>query len=316
MGVVARYNTAGFNRLVAESKRTPKLSREDELTLWTAWTAGDRRAGNRLATGLLRTAVSVAILLRRYGFPLDELVAEGMVGSAIALRKYDPTRGNRLVAYAAAWIKCYMLAHICKNWHIVGGSQGALRSNRFFGVRKLWVSLENAGVPVDERLDQVALKFELPREDVYAAVQMLLKPASDFSDPGVAQAWARTHPAPGPDEGMVADEAAVERLNAVALALRELDPRERLIVDARHLADREDELSLAELARRMGVSRERARQLEARALRKLREALGVPAPPRTERPARFSHRTPTPRHCGACGELGHNRRSCTQRAAA
>ena len=92
----------------------------------------------------------------------------------------------------------------------------------------------------------------------------------------------------------------------------------RLVAESKRTPklSREDELSLAELARRMGVSRERARQLEARALRKLREALGVPAPPRTERPARFSHRTPTPRHCGACGELGHNRRSCTQRAAA
>src|SRR6478609_5938528 len=128
---------------IAESKRAPRLERDEEMALALRWKDGDRAAGDALARANLRHVVAVAMKYRRYGVPISDLIAEGNFGVVHALGKFDPERGIRFVTYAAHWVRAYMLDHIIKTWSVVGGGSGALRSRLFFRLRRERVRVTN-----------------------------------------------------------------------------------------------------------------------------------------------------------------------------
>jgi RNA polymerase sigma-32 factor len=235
----------------------------------------------------LRHVVAIALKYRRYGLPVADLVAEGNFGVVHALSKFDATRGTRFVTYAAYWIRAYILNYIIRSWSLVGVGSGALRSKTFFKLRRERVRITNLvgeGPEADELLGKA---MGMPTDKVTAMVRRL--ESRDLSLD--AQVWddsattvLDTLVSPGNDqEQQVGDRETRVNVEAVVRdSLKHLDKRERYIVEKRIMADREDELSLAEIGRRLGVSRERARQLEARARRKLKghisqisEAAGV-----------------------------------------
>lgn len=275
----SRDQSSAISRYIAHVRGIPELSREEEVELARAFRDhGDERAAARLALANLRHVVSIAISYRRYGIPLADLVAEGNFGIVHAIRKYDPDRGNRFVTYAAYWIRAYILNHVIHSWSLVGVGSGPLRSKMFFRLRReraRIAGLVGEGEAGDRML---AEKFGAPAEKVIEMARRL--EARDVSlDTKVFEDGARSLV-----DTLVADEQDQEerfvRAEEGALlrekleqAVANLDPRERYIVEARMMADPEEELSLAEIGRRLGVSRERARQLEARAKRKLRDRL-------------------------------------------
>ena len=274
-----RDQNSAISRYIAHVRQIPEISREEEAELARAWRdRGSHDAAAKLALANLRHVVSIAISYRRYGIPLAELVAEGNFGVVHAIRKYDPDRGNRFVTYAAYWIRAYILNHVIHSWSLVGVGSGPLRSKMFFRLRRERARIAGLVGEGEEGDRMLAERFGAPAEKVLDMARRL--EARDVSlDAKVFEDGARALV-----DTLVADEQDQEERFAraeegailreqLSQAVEVLDPRERYIVEARMMADPEEELSLAEIGRRLGVSRERARQLEARAKRKLRDRL-------------------------------------------
>ena len=193
-------------------------------------------------------------------------------------------RGIRFVTYAAHWVRAYILDHVIKSWSMVGGGSGPLRSRLFFRLRRERVRAvnlmgegeaadrmvaERVGVTPDELRKMM---HRLEARDVSLDVKVLDESPVRLVD---------LLPAPDDQErSLLEHQVDGSMRRAVARAVSALDPRERYIAEHRLMADPNEELSLAEIGRSLGVSRERARQLEARTKRKLRSsipALGSPA---------------------------------------
>ena len=249
-----------------------RLERVQELELARRFHGSrDRRAADLLARAHRADVARVAWKFRHYGLPIEDLVAEGYFGVVHALERFEPERGVRFVTYAAHWIRACIIDHIIRSWSIVQGGGGALRSKVFFKLRRermRTTALLGEGALADaalaERLDVSPERLQgmlaqVERRDV------ALEPKHD----------ERTElQRPADQEELLSEKRRALRLAAAAReALGALDARERFIAEQRCMADPEDALSLADIGRHFGVSRERARQLEERAKRKLRALL-------------------------------------------
>jgi len=231
----------------------------------------------------LGQAASVALKYRHYGVSPSELFAEGSFGIVQALLKFEPERGVRFSTYAGHWIQAYILQHVIQSWSLVGAGSGALRSRLFFRLRReraRAVALfgegaeahaalaDRVGIPPDElaklleRLDVRDVSMEFRVNDGSARLVDLLPSADNQA------------------ESLLERELDAGMKRAVAEALATLDPRERYIAERRLMADGADELSLGDISRTFGVSRERARQLETRTKRKLRACVSECKNPR------------------------------------
>ncbi len=276
---MAREIDSSLSRYITLVHHYPKLTREEELVLAERWAKrADPQAADALIRAHLRYVVAIALKYRRYGVPLSELIAEGNFGLVHALKKFEAKRGNRFVTYAAYWIRAYVLGYVIRSWSLVGVGSGALRSKLFFKLRRERTRIMNL-IGDEERADVIlAEKFGVTPTQIGAMVRRL--ETRDVSlDGKVFDASATTLmdtlvAADTDQEGSLsADESRDEVKVAVRRAVQDLDARERFIVEKRMMADAEDELSLAEIGRRLGVSRERARQLEERAKKKLRHRI-------------------------------------------
>lgn len=275
----SREQTSAVSRYISHVRRIPELSREEEVDLARSFRdEKNQAAASRLAMANLRHVVSIAVSYRRYGIPLADLIAEGNFGIVHAIRKYDPERGNRFVTYAAYWIRAYILNHVIHTWSLVGVGSGPLRSKMFFRLRRERARIAGLVGEGDEGDQMLADKFDAPAAKVIEMARRL--EARDvsldtkvFEDGSRALVDTLTADDPDQEERYVRAEEDSHLREKLAQALQNLDPRERYIVEARMMADPEEELSLAEIGRRLGVSRERARQLEARAKKKLRDRL-------------------------------------------
>jgi len=271
--------SATLSHYIARVQAMQPLSREREYELaCRVRDADDREAARELVEANLRYVVAIALSYRRYGVRLADLVSEGNVGLMIALKKFDPDRGTRFVTYAAHWIRAYVLDHVIRAWSIVGVGAGPLRSKVFFRLRRekaKILALTSDPVQANETL---AARFGTTSDKIALLAHRL--EARDVSlDAKVFDDGAATVLDTLPSGGRSQEEEFLvhERSSAIAACVREavekLDPRERFIVEVRMMADGPDELSLAEIGRRLGVSRERARQLEARAKQKIKRHL-------------------------------------------
>lgn len=255
----------------------PELSREQEADLMRRYReAGDRRAENQLAAAAQRTVVTLALKLRGYRVPLGELVAEGNLGVVQALRRFRPEHGVRFSTYAAYWIRAQMLAHVVKSWSAVGGSGGSLRTQMFFRLRRERARTFGRLGSGSHAEAELAERLGLSPERLAGMLRRLDdRDVSLDGDPG---SLLEVLSAPEDQEhAFVESELALRRKAALGDAVQQLDPRERRIIEEHVMADSEEARSLADIARSLRVSRERARQLELRALGKLRRLVGESA---------------------------------------
>lgn len=266
-------------RYMNQVQKFPRLSRQQEADLCRRWRDDhDREARDELVKAHLRFVVIIALKYRRYGLPLSELIAEGNFGLLHAVDKFEPERGLRFLTYAAYWIRAHILNTVTRSWSLVSAGSGSLRSSIFFKLRREKARIVNLVGEGDAAHDILAERFNAPRAQI---VEMVLRlETRDFSldshtfGDDIA-APVDTMVAPGCDQEQAYESCEGTRTaqELVGLALRALDSRERFVVENRQMSDTEDEMSLAEIGRRLGVSRERARQLETRAIRKLRQRI-------------------------------------------
>ena len=270
------HSDAVLGQYLQRVRAIPRLSREVEHDLALRARTGDVQAAHQLVEANLRFVAAVALQYRRYGIPIWELMAEGSLGLMMAVGKFDPERGTRFVTYAGYWIRAYVLDLVVKSTSMVGAGSGALRSKLFFRLRRERAQIANLEQDPEKRIAMLAARFNIDIEKARAMLNQL--DARDVSldttlRPDSSLTMLETlHDDEGDQEHELLENERSERLRTgLSGALEVLDGRERYIVEQRLMS--EDELSLAELGRRLGVSRERARQLEARAKRKLRREL-------------------------------------------
>lgn len=276
---MAAATSASLTAYAGQLAHFSPLTRDRERELALRWRNNrDSAAADELVKAHLRYVVATAIKFRRYGIPLDELIAEGSFGVVHALGKFDPDRGTRFVTYAAYWIRAYILNYVLRSWSLVGSGAGALRSKNFFRLRRERARVFNLFTDEGEAEAELAKRLEVPVPQLRSMLERLdtrdVSLDSQVFD-GSPSRLVDTLVSEGSDQesSLLDDQARDYRVEAVRSAVVKLDERERFIVERRMMADRDDELSLAEIGRRLGVSRERARQLEVRAKGKLRALL-------------------------------------------
>ena len=274
-------SSASLDRYIQQVRAIPKLSREEEHKLALRAREGDQDASDRLVEANLRYVIAIGLQYRRYGVTLGDLIAEGSVGLVTAVRKFDPHRGTRFVTYAGYWIRAFVLEAVVRSSTMVGAGSGPFRSKLFFRLRRERARLSNLIADPEELIATLATEFDTSPEKMTELLRRLDQreisldaPAYHDSDSTLVEMLA------GSTEPQDLVVARRRRQSGIEMrlegALSVLDDRERLIVEKRILSD--DSASLASLGRELGVSRERARQLEARAKKKLAEELKDLAP--------------------------------------
>ncbi len=274
-------SSASLDRYIQQVRAIPKLSREDEHQLALKVGEGDQDAADKLVEANLRYVVAIGLQYRRYGVRLGDLIAEGSVGLVTAVRKFDPHRGTRFVTYAGYWIRAFVLEAVVRSSTMIGAGSGPFRSKLFFRLRRERARLSNLIADPEELIEALAVEFDTTPAKMTGLLRRLDQREISLDAPAYSDSDATlVEMLPGTSEPQDMVVERRRRQSGIELrlegALSVLDDRERLIVEKRILSD--DSASLASLGRELGVSRERARQLEARAKKKLAEELKDLAP--------------------------------------
>ena len=277
--VALRGPVGSLDAYIDAVAKVPVLSRETELDLARKLRdEGDLEAARQLVFSHLRFVVHIARGYHGYGLPLADLVQEGNVGLMKAVKRFDPEVGVRLVSFAVHWIRAEIHEYVLRNWRLVKVATTKAQRKLFFNLRKSkknlsWLSAEEtAAVARDLNVDPAEVT---EMEKRLAARDVAFDPAPDADDEEGTYSPASYLPAPDADPALAVEreESEVDTTRRLKAAVAGLDPRSRDILVRRFLA--EDKATLHELAAEYKVSAERVRQIEANALKKLRNALGT-----------------------------------------
>ncbi len=270
----------GLAAYLQKIREFPILSAEEEFMLAKRWREhADREAAHRLVTSHLRLVAKIAMGYRGYGLPIAEVISEGNVGLMQAVRRFEPDKGFRLATYAMWWIKAAIQEYILRSWSLVKIGTTASQKKLFFNLRKLKGQIRalDEGDMKPEQVRTIADRLGVPEADVISMNRRLAGDASlnaplraDGESGGEWQDWLV-------DEGENQEEKLAERqehdmrMKMLREAMTRLNERERRIFTARRLSD--PPLTLEDLSKEFGVSRERIRQIEVRAFEKVQKAM-------------------------------------------
>ena len=270
-----RANVAFIKR----SMREPLLSRDREFHLARRWREdGDEDALHELVRAYTRLVISTASRFRNYGLPMGDLVQEGNVGLMQAAARFEPSREVRFSTYAAWWIRSAMQDFVLRNWSIVRTGTTAAQKSLFFNLRRLQARIEEASATrlTHDGRQKVARELNVNVGDVESmemrmsggdqSLNMPMSPTGDLD-------WQDTlaDERPTPEQVVIGMRDGETRSRWLAEAIGQLSPREQTIIRRRRL--QEDGDTLEKLGQQLGVSKERIRQLEHRALLKMRAFL-------------------------------------------
>lgn len=266
----------GFSLYLSEIRRFPLLTREEEVDLARAYRdEGSKAAARRLVTGNLRLVVKIALEYRRAWVNVMDLIQEGNIGLAEAVRRFDPDRGVRFSSFARYWIRALILQFILKNFRLVSFANTRAGRKLFFQLEKARQNLLQELGEASPKL--LAEKLDVTEEDVEAAT-LMRQPALSLTGPRPGsddeRSWSEVIPSDTPTaETEIVHEDLMglvdQKMKAFADSLD--DERDRIIWEERLIA--EEPVALAVLGDRFGVSRERIRQLETRIKKRLRDYL-------------------------------------------
>ena len=275
------YGDSGLSRYLNEIKAFPILTKDEEFMLAERYTKhDDSEAAHKLVTSHLRLVAKIAMQYRGYGLPVADLISEGNIGLMRAVKKFEPERGFRLSTYAMWWIKASVTEYVLKTWSMVKMGTMAAQKKLFFSLRKAKRRLEiidnNEINPEQAKL--LAQQFNLPEKDIIhmngrmtIRDQSLNAPVSREEEGSIEVQDMLADSGPSP-EVIVADREETEiRSDFLKAALDELPERERDIFIERRLKD--DPITLEEIGKGYGISRERVRQLENRAFEKVQKSI-------------------------------------------
>lgn len=264
-----------FDRYMQDIHGHEILDREAEAELARRWVEQrDPRAAQALVEHNLRFVVKVAMGYRRYRLPMADLVQEGNLGLLKAVEKFDPSRGNRLISYAVWWIKAYIQTFVLRSWSMVRIGTTQRQRRLFYRLPRALAEAAPVGEGSGARARRIATELDVAPEEVRSMTMRLSGPDVSLASPLGGEEGATTLEdrlaSPVPDPESLAAEQQDDQLRRRLLreGMASLPRRERRILELRYLG--EDGVTLREVGELMGLSRERVRQLESQALRKLR----------------------------------------------
>jgi len=256
--------------------RQPRLTRREERELLGRMQRGDAAATARLVLGHLRFVVHIARRYRRYGHPLTDLIQEGMVGLMLAVRRFNPDRDVRLATYAMWWIRASIQDYVVRSRSLVRIGTTAAQKSLFFNLRRRIGELVDAESVSDDFARALAERFNTSVAEIVGFARRIAGPDQSLEAPTGEGGTSRLidlvrDERPTPEDALVAASEGRLWRERLKGALAVLPPRELLIIRRRFLADKAP--SRAALGAELGLSKERVRQLEMRALGRLRDLL-------------------------------------------
>ena len=268
--------TGSLDQYIHSVNRMPMLSEQQEVELATRLRdEGDVDAARQMVMSHLRVVVSIARGYLGYGLPHADLIQEGNIGLMKAVKRFDPTRGVRLVSFAMHWIKAEIHEYVLKNWRLVKVATTKAQRKLFFNLRSM--KLDSSTLNPTE-VNEIAAKLGVKPEEVVEMETRLggrdvpLEGGSDDDDDRFAPIAYLPDPHAEPSTVLEQTQLAQLQDSGLRNALANLDERSRMIVQRRWLNEG-DSATLHELAAEYGVSAERIRQIEAKAMQKMRTML-------------------------------------------
>jgi RNA polymerase sigma-32 factor len=275
------YNDSGLSRYLNEIKAFPILPADEEFMLAERYLKhDDSEAAHKLVTSHLRLVAKIAMQYRGYGLPVADLISEGNIGLMKAVKKFEPERGFRLSTYAMWWIKASVTEYVLKSWSMVKMGTMAAQKKLFFSLRKAKSRLDiiDANYINPEQAKLLSQQFNLPEKDIIhmngrmtVRDQSLNAPISHGEEDSIEFQDILVDNGPSPEAIVVRNEESRIRNDFLKSALDELPERERNIFIERRLKD--NPITLEEIGKGYGISRERVRQLENRAFEKVEKAI-------------------------------------------
>jgi len=271
VGVPRHFMKAAMN--------APFLERAEERSLAVRWrSASDENALHQLAHAHMRLVMAVAMRFRHYGLPVVDLVQEGHVGLLEAAARFEPEREVRFSTYATWWIRASIQDYVLRNWSIVRGGTSSAQKALFFNLRRLRARLAQNGQDGRSAHEQIAMALGVSVSDVEGMNARLSgfdvslnAPVSDDDSSAAERGDFLVDTSPLADEIVGSRIDGERRLEWLREAMSTLSERELHIVKARQLQD--NAKTLETLGGELGISKERVRQIESRALEKLRRTL-------------------------------------------
>ena len=283
MAYIDDANTQKANMgYIRSSMNEPMLEREHEFDLATRWKdKGDEKALHELIRSYTRLVIATAAKFKHYGLPMGDLIQEGNLGLMQAANKFEPDRDVRFSTYATWWVRASIQDYILRNWSIVRTGTTAAHKSLFFNLRRLRAKIDGAenenGLTTDGRI-KIATALGVRVKDVEdmegrmnRGDQSLNALISDDGEEEIGSFLADTRP--NPEDVVIGMKDSQTRSKWLNDALKKLSDREQHIIRERHM--QYDTVTLEELGKKLGVSKERVRQLESRALEKLRDNLST-----------------------------------------
>jgi RNA polymerase sigma-32 factor len=270
----------GLSRYFREIWKFPILERDEEYMLAKSWQDNsDVKAAHRLVTSHLRLVAKIAMKYRGYGLPVSDLVSEGNIGLMKAVKKFEPERGFRLSTYAIWWIRAAITEHILKSWSLVKMGTVAAQKKLFFSLRRIKGQLDivDNGELEPEQAAQLAEALNVPKDELIEMNRRMASRDASLNAPVSQADGAMEFQDTLVDGGLSPEQLAMDgqemthRRGLLQQALTTLPERDRRIFVERRLT--EDPPTLEDLGKEYGISRERVRQLEARAFAKVQKAI-------------------------------------------
>ncbi|WP_370321973.1 RNA polymerase factor sigma-32 [Oricola sp.] len=266
--------------MVKAAMSAPYLERDEEHELAVLWKEKqDQDALHKITTAHMRLVISMASKFRNFGLPMNDLIQEGHVGLLEAAARFEPAREVRFSTYATWWIRASMQDYILRNWSIVRGGTSSAQKALFFNLRRLRARLAQSGAtPAQSSIHrQISDALGVSEKDVALMDARLSGPDTSLSAPVSDEEGGSARMDFLVDDHPLQDEIVEEiidekrRSDWLRKALEILNDREKRIIKRRRLS--EDGATLESLGVELGISKERVRQIENRALEKLRGAL-------------------------------------------
>ncbi|MEC7245856.1 MAG: RNA polymerase sigma factor RpoH [Pseudomonadota bacterium] len=273
---------SSLSRYMEQIRQFPMLEADEEYMLARAFNErGDVEAAHKLVTSHLRLVAKIAMGYRGYGLPVADLISEGNLGMMHAVKKFDPERGFRLATYAMWWIKASIQEYVLRSWSLVKIGTTASQKKLFFNLRRIKgrIGAIDRGDLNPQEVADIADELNVSEADVVSMNQRMAGGDHSLNTPvgtdsldggGEWQDWLEDE-RPDQEASFAETEELSQRQNLMVEAMKNLNPREVRIIEARRLS--EPPLTLEELADEFLVSRERIRQIEVRAFEKLSQAV-------------------------------------------
>ncbi len=273
----------GLSRYFREVWAFPILDKEEEFMLAERWRKhGDREAAHQLVTSHLRLVAKIAMKYRGYGLPVSDLVSEGSIGLMKAVRKFEPERGFRLSTYAIWWIKASITEYILKSWSMVKLGTVSAQKKLFFSLRRTKSKLKimDEGELTPDQADELSNMLNVSASDITNMNRRLAGRDASLNAPvsmdeSIEFQDTLVDGAPTPEAATADSQELTFRRGLLGDAIATLSEREKHIFTERRL--KEDPVTLEELGKVYGISRERVRQLEVRAFEKVQRAVETAA---------------------------------------